>query len=69
VKKLHQNRAGVLRVVVCGLHDDPKVTLLADNKRLLCYRRWQDSKWEPIYTEDGRLYRKSLEIAEVINRL
>ena len=69
MKKLHQKRDGALRVVTCGLPDSPKMTLIVDDKRILCYQRWQDGKWEAIGTQDGYPYRKNLEIAEVINRL
>jgi len=69
MRKLHQKRESVLRVVTCGLPDSPKTTLIADDKRILCYQRWQDNKWEPIYTQDERPYRKNIEIAAAINRL
>ena len=69
MRKLHQKRERALRIVTCGLPDSPKMTLIVDDKRMLCCQRWQDGKWEPIYTQDERPYRKNIEIAAAINRL
>ncbi len=69
MRKLYQQRQGVVRVVTCGLPGNPKMTLIADDKRILCCQHWQDGKWEPVQTQDERPSRKSIDIAEVINRL
>ena len=69
MSKPHQKGKSALRVVTCGLPDSPKMTLIVDDKRMLCYQRWQDGRWEPIYAQDERPYRKNLEVAEAINRL
>ena len=69
MKKLHQKREGELRVIKCGLTNSQQISLLADDKRILCYQRWQDSQWEPIYTDKQPIYTESLGIAAAVNRL
>jgi hypothetical protein len=69
MRKLRQQRDKILRVVTCGRPDSSQIKLIADDERILCYQRQQDNKWEPVYTQDERPFRVSLEISEVINRL
>jgi hypothetical protein len=58
MKRLRQNKGAALRVVTYGMPVSPKMTLIADDKQMLYYQRWQDGKGEPIYTQDGHPFRK-----------
>jgi hypothetical protein len=69
MKKLRQATEGELRVIKCGPPDRGQISLLADNKRVLCYQRPQDNQWEAIYTDKRAIYTESLGIAAAINRL
>jgi hypothetical protein len=69
MKKLHQEKEGKLRVISCGLLSSQQMSLLANDKRILCYQRRQDNQWEPIYTDNQSIFIESLGIAAAINRL
>ena len=69
MEKLHQKREGELRVLNCGSPNSQQISLLANDKRILCFQRWQDSQWEPIYSNNQPIYTESLGVATAINRL
>ena len=69
MKKLHQEKEGELRVISCGLPSSQQMSFLANDKQILCYQRWQDNQWEPIYTDNQFIFIESLGIAAAINRL
>ena len=60
-KELHQKREGVLRVINCTQPQGQQVSLIATDKRILCYRPHPNSPWEPMEP-------KHLGVAAVINR-
>ena len=69
MKKLRQEKEGELRVIICGLPSSQEMSLLANDKQILCYQRSQDKRWEPIYTDNQTIFTESLGIAAAINRL
>ena len=69
MEKSYWNQESGLRVIEYGLSNKHQISLIASDKRILCYRRWQDKQWEPVYTDNQPVFTEGLGLVAAINRL
>ncbi len=62
MRKLHQRKPRVLRVIRYTRPNGQQVSFIANDKRVLCLRRGQGIPWEPVVSEN-------MGLARAVNRL